>query len=143
MEKIHREFSWFIRIAFMASLFLLLIGWLFFELLIPKANLSPRESALQETQQLLAFIENHPTGSMPDTLPGYLRVNDVCWIFLQKCMTSNENQYKLSVISEFDSQTDPNFVHNLIEVWVSIDFPNGQQAEMLYSQGGLTGCQEK
>ncbi len=107
------------------------------------STLSSRESALNETRLLLSTVAQKPTGPMPDDLPGYLRVNDDCWIFLQQGMNKNANHYTLTVTKEYDSYNDPNSVHQLIEVWINIYFPDGQRAEMYYSQGSLTGCRER
>ncbi len=104
---------------------------------------SHREPALNKTRQLLAEIVKNPAGPQPDELPGDLRVNEECWTFLQKCMNTNADQYKLYVTDEYNSFNDPRSVHDLVEVWINIDFPNGQRAEMYYSNGGLTGCREK
>lgn len=115
--------------------------WFYFSL--TSSTLSPRESALEETQQLLTVVARKTTGPMPKDLPGYLRVNEECWTFLQQNMNKNANQYELTVTDEFNSSDYPNSVHELVEVWINIDFPDGKRAEMYYSQGGLSGCQPK
>lgn len=119
------------------------IVWFIFNQFIVPATLSPSESALKQTQQLLTEIQSRPGGSMPNELPGYLRVDEDCWNFLQSGMLSNTNQYKLTITRAYDSRYDPNSVHDLIEVYLDIDFPDGRKAEMYYSQGGLTGCRER
>jgi hypothetical protein len=115
--------------------------WFYFSPAI--STLSPHESALNETRQLLSAVAQNTTGPMPKDLPGYLRVNEDCWTFLQQSMNKNANQFKLTVKNEYNSFNDPNSVHQLIEVWINIDFPDGQRAEMYYSQGGLSGCHPK
>ncbi len=117
------------------------IGWSFYKsLTLPEE--SPSESALRQTNQLLAEIQSHPGQSMQDDLAGYLRVNEDCWSFLQTNIQNNKNQYTLTVTKAEDNRMDPNKVHSLIEVYVDIDFADGNKAEMFVFQGALAGCHE-
>ena len=135
------KWPWILILSFGAILLICFLAWVY---LLPAFHtLSPPESALNETRQLLTAVETNPVGSMPNDLPGYLRVNDDCWAFLQQSMIKNANQYKLMVTSEYDSDNDPQAVHEFIEVYLNIDFPDGKHAEMYYSQGGLSFCHEK
>jgi hypothetical protein len=107
------------------------------------STLSPGESALNDTRELLSAIATKSVGPMPDDLPGYIRVNDDCWKFLQEGMKNNANQYKLTITSEYDSRNDSHAVHQLTEVWLNIEFPDGQIAQMFSMQGGLSFCHKK
>jgi hypothetical protein len=99
-----------------------------------------RATALQQADQLLTVIRTHANQPLPDDLPGYLRVNDDCWAFLQEGMRHNTNTYTLAIADYFNSHHDPKTVHELVEVWIHIRFPDGRVGELLASQGGLTGC---
>jgi hypothetical protein len=135
----HRSFQRILVISFVVLSLFSFACWSINAFLQSLENkLSPRESALRQTQELLSFIETHPKGPVPNSLFG----NSDCWAFLQKNMTSNANQYKLIVTNEYDSKNDPMAVHENTEVWLIIDFANGQRAEMYYWQGGLAECRE-
>jgi hypothetical protein len=139
----HRSFQWILVILFVVLSLFSFVCWSINTLHQSlESKLSPRESALRQTQQVLSFIETHPNDPMPNSFPGHLRGSGICWDFLQQGMTSNANQYKLTVTNEYDARNDPTAVHEMIEVWLNIDFPDGQRAEMYYSQGGLTACRE-
>jgi hypothetical protein len=104
-----------------------------------------RQFALDATKTLLEATEEHPTGPLPTSdpnLPSYLWVNENCWRLLQQAMAANENIYTLDIISYYNSDNDPNRWRDAVEVWVQVDFKNGLDAKVLYSQGGLAGCQE-
>jgi hypothetical protein len=126
--------------AILVSCFLL---WYYFSLAFSTMSMPPGEVALDATRKLLSAVEKKSVGPMPNDLPGYLRVNDDCWEFLQKGMKNNANQYKLIVTSEYDSDNDPSAVHQSTEVWLNIEFPDGQIAQMYSRQGGLNFCHKK
>jgi hypothetical protein len=100
-----------------------------------------RATALQEANQLLMAVRTHASQPIPDDLPGYLLVNDECWAFLQEAMHHNANTYTLAIADYYNSRHDPKAVHDLVEVWIHIQFPDGRVGKLLASQGGLTGCQ--
>jgi hypothetical protein len=129
------KWSWILILFFVVVLTCGLV-WLYIS--SAPNTLSPRESALNETRKLLSVVATKTVGPLPNDLPGYLRVNDDCWTFLQQSMNKNANQYKLTVTSEYDSPG-----YQRIEVYLNIDFPDGNRAEMYYSQGGLSGCRKK
>ena len=115
------------------------IIWVVSGNLFSSATITPKESALNQTKQLLEIIQDRPSEAIPDDLPGHLRATD-CWDLLQFELAQNSNEYLLEVTDEYDSKDDPTSVHDMIEVWIDAIFPDGNRIEVYYSQGGLTGC---
>ena len=105
-------------------------------------SLSSRDSAIKQTEEFLATAKDYPNGSMPESVPGYLRGGIGCWTFFQQQMAQDANEHVISVISEYDSRNSlvPN--RDMTEIWLSVDFANGRRAEIYYYQGGLSGCHE-
>ncbi len=105
-------------------------------------SLSSPDSAIEQTEEFLATAKDYPNGSMPDSVPGYLRGGIECWTFFQKQMAQEANQHVISVISEYYSRNSPVPNRDMTEIWLSVDFANGRRAEIYYYQGGLSGCHE-
>jgi hypothetical protein len=143
-SKIFHQYRWHllgILLVFAFSTFLLY--WFMANRLTSTTNLSSRDSAIKQTRELLTAVKDHPTGSMPDTLPGYLRGGIGCWAFFQYQMAQDSNQYKIGVSSEYDSRNSSEVSRDMTEIWLNVDFSNGRSAEIYYYQGGLAGCREK
>lgn len=115
--------------------------WNFLALDTPR--LSPGDSALQNTRELLSAAATKPLGRLPDEIPGYLRVGEDCWEILQQGMRKNTNHFKLTITEIYDSRDDPHAVHDLTEVYLNIEFPDGHTVEMFGMNGGLNSCKEK
>src|SRR6185503_10449109 len=63
--------------------------WFFTNRFLSVPSLSSRESAIEQTEEFLVTAKNHPNGSMPDSVPGYLRGGIGCWTFFQKQMAQD------------------------------------------------------
>ena len=107
----------------------LITNWLKISVLTEGA-LSPNDSVLRQTHELRRWVVTHPTQGMPDNLPGYLRVGDACWLLLRESMTSNANAYDLIVTKVVDTRMDSHNVHDLVEIYVDVDFYDGTLLEM-------------
>jgi len=138
-----------ITISFIIIVFVVtcgLLGWFTYNtILLKERDGDPKQIALKDTDILLSAVKSHPNGQMPhdsSDLPSYLWVNEDCWEFIQEVMKQNNNNYSLEVVSYDDSRKDPYPVHDLIEIFVQVKFPNNRRAEMLFAQGTLKGCRE-
>lgn len=106
------------------------IIWVVSGNLFSSATITPKESALNQTKQLLEIIQDRPSEAIPDDLPGHLRATD-CWDLLQFELAQNSNEYLLEVTDEYDSKDDPTAVHDMIEVWLDVIFSDGNRIEGL------------
>lgn len=105
---------------------------------------TPKESALQQTEQILRAAQRYPTGSLPkENLPSYLWVGEDCWRFLQEAMVQSSNRYTITIEQSFNSEDSPISSRAMIEIFILVNFASGRRGEILYYQGGLTGCREK
>ena len=55
-------------------------------------------------------------------------------------MAASNNKHALEVKEYYNSANDPNPWRESVEVWVTIQFDNGDRTDVLFSQGGLAGC---
>jgi sensor histidine kinase regulating citrate/malate metabolism len=102
-----------------------------------------RTTALNAANELLVAAQAHPTGTITDSgLQSYLWVSEKCWNFLQDAMRQSSGQYTITITSYYNSDDDPNRIRDTIEVFMKVAFSNRRQGEILFSQGGLTGCRE-
>ena len=106
------------------------IIWVVSRNLFSPTTITPKESALNQTKQLLEIIQDRPSEAIPDDLPGHLRATD-CWDLLQFELAQNSNEYLLEVTDEYDSKDDPTAVHDMIEVWLDVIFSDGNRIEGL------------
>lgn len=131
-----------IGVAALAS-FSIVSWWSLRTVLVPTETQTPKESALNQTEQLLTATKNNRATTLPkDEMPSYLWVSDSCWNALRSAMSQNLDQYKLSINSYYNSNESPTPARSAVEIFILVDFPNGQQVEVLYYQGGITGCSE-
>jgi hypothetical protein len=124
-----------------------LLGWLVLssiERQVTEGKVSdPRTTALNAANELLLAAQAHPTGTITSSgLPSYLWVNEKCWIFLQDATLQSSGQYTITITSYYDSKDDPNRIRDATEIFMKVIFSNRRQGEILFSQGGLTGCRE-
>ena len=97
---------------------------------------------LDSTRELLSAVAANPQKSVPDTLPSYLVVAEPCWQFLQTQMAHNNNVYTLRMAVYHNSRHDPNSVHDLIEAWIHIQFPDGTVGEVFTFQRKIADCHQ-
>ena len=148
MSQNHRSFTithrhwWLFGILTIVGISTVFLYWFIANHFPPAPSLSSRKSAIEQTEALLAIAQNYPNGSMPDSVPGYLRGGIGCWTFFQKQMAQDANQHVIAVTSEYDSRNSPVPNRDMVEIWLNIEFANGRRAEIYYYQGGLSGCRE-
>jgi hypothetical protein len=97
---------------------------------------------LDSTRELLSAVAAHPQKPVPDTLPGYLLVAEPCWQFLQTQMARNNNIYTLRMAAYHNSRHDPYPIHDLIEAWIHIQFPEGTVGEVFTFQRKVVDCRQ-
>ena len=142
-----RQLKWFAGIIVFALTALGVIGWFVFSSIQGQVTeekaYDPRTTALNAANQLLVTAQAHPTSTITSSgLPSYLWVNEKCWTFLQDAAVQSSGQYTLTITSYYDSKDDPNRIRDTIEIFMKVTFSNRRQGEILFSQGGLTGCRE-
>ncbi len=116
--------------------------WYIADRIVFAPTLSSRDSAIEQTRELVDAAKDHPTGPVPDTLPGYLRGGIGCWSLFQHEMAQEANQYAITIISAYDSRESSKPSRGMTEVWLQVDFSDHRRAKIYYYQGGLTGCGE-
>jgi hypothetical protein len=94
------------------------------------------EASLQTVRELMQNIHR----PMYDT-PVQLWAASDCWQFLDAAATQNHDQYSLRVISTFDQADNPKFVHDATDALISVEFPDGRQAQIGLRNGAVAGCQ--
>jgi hypothetical protein len=106
---------------------------------LTRPRLSYRDSALQQVDEILRTVIEHPGGDLPSDGQRYLMAH-ACWSLIQPTLARNHNTYTLIIMRYDDSRDQPYPVHDTIEIIVHAVFPDQTRLEFIYFQGGVSQC---